>query len=255
MPTPPTHERLVAGLVADARPVRPLWSPHTRLALWLVLQVLTLGVAVEFGLRQDLGDHLRQPHFLFEVGALVAAGAMAAAVALRGAIPGMGSGRLTGTFSMALVSAAIVLVSLEPANTVRSAWGFMASGAQCLLCILGFSAIPWTALLVAVHRAAPARPPGHGGIRRRGGLPLRRRSSADRVFHRRGDPLAGVAHGADRDRGGALGGCRREMARSMASGLIARRDKCGVWRVNDAVDAIHDLGATHGFGPVVAEPD
>ncbi len=76
MPTPPTHERLVAGLVADARPVRPLWSPHTRLALWLVLQVLTLGVAVEFGLRQDLGDHLRQPHFLFEVGALVAAGAM-----------------------------------------------------------------------------------------------------------------------------------------------------------------------------------
>jgi len=58
---------------------------------------------------------------------------MAAAVALRGAISGMGSGRLTGTFSMALVSAAIVLVSLEPANTVRSAWGFMASGAQCLL--------------------------------------------------------------------------------------------------------------------------
>jgi len=29
----------------------------------------------------------------------------------------------------------------------------------------------------------------------------------------------------------------------------------GVWRVNDAVDAIHDLGATHGSGPVVAEPD
>src|SRR6266704_2313384 len=123
MPTPLTHERLVARLVADARPVRPLWSPHTRLALWLVLQVLTLGVAVQFGLRPDLGDHLRQPPFLFEVGALVAAGAMAAAVALRGAVPGM------------------------------------ASGAQCLLCILGFSAIPWTALFVAVHRAAPLDPP------------------------------------------------------------------------------------------------
>ncbi len=162
MPTPPTHERLVARLVADARPVRPLWSPHTRLALWLVLQVLTLGVAVEFGLRQDLGDHLRQPHFLFEVRALVAAGAMAAAVALRGAIPGMGSGRLTVTSSMALVSAAVVLVSLEPANAVRSAGDFMASGAQCLLCILGFSEIPWTALFVAVHRAAPLDPPVMG---------------------------------------------------------------------------------------------
>jgi len=158
MPTPPTHERLVARLIADARPVRPLWSPHTRLALWLVLQALTLGVAVEFGLRPDLGGHLRQPRFLFEVGTLVAAGAMVAAVALRGAVPGMASGRSTVTFSMALVSAAIVLVSLEPASTVRSAWGFMASGAQCLLCILGFSAIPWTALFVAVHRAAPLDP-------------------------------------------------------------------------------------------------
>jgi len=28
----------------------------------------------------------------------------------------------------------------------------------------------------------------------------------------------------------------------------------GVWR-NDAVDAIHDLGATHGSAPVVAELD
>ena len=31
----------------------------------------------------------------------------------------------------------------------------MASGAQCLLCTLGFSAIPWTALFVAVRRGAP----------------------------------------------------------------------------------------------------
>src|SRR6266704_4714248 len=109
MPTPLTHERLVARLVADARPVRPLWSPHTRLALWLVLQVLTLGVAVEFGLRQDLGDHLRQPLFLLEVGALVVAGAMAAAVALRGAVPGMGSGWLVVTVSLLLGAAAVAL--------------------------------------------------------------------------------------------------------------------------------------------------
>ena len=51
MQTPPTHERLVARLIADAQPVRPLWSPRTRLALWLALQTLTLGVAVELGLR------------------------------------------------------------------------------------------------------------------------------------------------------------------------------------------------------------
>src|SRR5438552_10466777 len=131
MQTPPTHERLVAQLIADVQPVRPLWSPRTRLALWLALQTLTLGVAVEFGLRQDLGDDLRQPLFLFEVAALVVAGAMAAAVALRGAVPGMASGRLAVTVSLLLGSAAVALVSLEPVVAIPSSWGgFVASGAQ-----------------------------------------------------------------------------------------------------------------------------
>src|SRR5438046_10333333 len=114
MQAPPTHERLVAQLGADARPVRPLWSPHTRLALWLALQTLTLGVAVELGLRQDLGDHLRQPFFLLQVGALVVAGAMAAAVALRGAVPGLGRGRLAATVLPLPGSAAWALRAVEP---------------------------------------------------------------------------------------------------------------------------------------------
>src|SRR5207249_4744251 len=159
MQTPPTHERLVARLIADAQPVRPLWSPRTRLALWLALQTLSLGVAVEFGLRQDLGDHLRQPLFLLEVGTLVVAGAMAAAVALRGAVPGMGSGRLAVTVSLLLGSAAVALVSLEPVVTIRSSWGFVALGALCVICILGYSAIPWSVLFVAVRRGAPLDAP------------------------------------------------------------------------------------------------
>jgi hypothetical protein len=162
MQTPSTHERLVAQLIADAQPVRPLWSPRTRLALWLALQTLTLGVAVEFGLRQDLGDHLRQPLFLLEVEALVVAGAMAAAVALRGAVPGMGSGRLAVAVSLLLGSAAVALVSLEPVVAIRSSWGFVASGAQCVICILGYAAIPWTALFVAVRRGAPLDASGVG---------------------------------------------------------------------------------------------
>jgi len=136
MATPPSHERLVARLIADARPVRPLWSPHARLALWLALETLTIGFAVEFGLRQDLGDHLHQPLFLLEVGALIAAGVMAAAVALR-------------------VAAAVVLASLEPAARIRSVWGFVAHGAQCVVSILAFSVLPWTALFLAVRRGAP----------------------------------------------------------------------------------------------------
>ena len=155
MATPPSHERLVARLIADARPVRPLWSPHARLALWLALETLTIGFAVEFGLRQDLGDHLHQPLFLLEVGTLIAAGVMAAAVALRAAVPGMAGGRWAVTVSILLVAAAVVLASLEPATRIRSVWDFVAHGAQCVVSILAFSVLPWTALFLAVRRGAP----------------------------------------------------------------------------------------------------
>ena len=66
MATPPDHERVVARLLADARAVRPLWSPHTRLVLWLVVPLVILGGAVQFGLREDVGRQLRQPRFLLE---------------------------------------------------------------------------------------------------------------------------------------------------------------------------------------------
>src|SRR3989475_9048074 len=119
MPAPPIHERVVARLLAEATPVRPLWSPHTRLALWLVLEALMLGVAVQVGLRRDLGDHLRQRLFLLELGMLIAAGAVAAALALRGAVPGMASGPVTVTCSAVLVAIAAVFASLEPLQTVH----------------------------------------------------------------------------------------------------------------------------------------
>src|SRR3989442_4938227 len=148
---------------------------------------------------------------------------------------GMGSGRLTGTFSMALVSAAIVLVSLEPANTVRSAWGFMASGAQCLLCILGFSAIPWTALFVAVHRAAPLDPPVMGAYVGAAAVlfaaaAVRIACPIDEEIHLLAWHMVPIATGA------ALSAAAR-------AGWLARLDpapslrvvQCGGWRVHDAV--------------------
>ncbi|TMB21411.1 MAG: DUF1109 domain-containing protein, partial [Deltaproteobacteria bacterium] len=90
-----------------------------------------------------------------EVGALIAAGVMAAAVALRAAVPGMAGGRWAVTVSILLVAAAVVLASLEPAARIRSVWGFVAHGAQCVVSILAFSVLPWTALFLAVRRGAP----------------------------------------------------------------------------------------------------
>ncbi len=155
MSIPDTHEHLVARLVADARPIRPLWSPQARLALWMLLPAFGLVVAVQLGLRQDLGLHLRQPLFALEVGALILAGAMAAALALRGAVPGMAPGRGLTMFILLLGAAAVTLVALEPAGTVHSVREFAAGGAQCVASIIAFSALPWIALFVAVRRGAP----------------------------------------------------------------------------------------------------
>ena len=160
MRTPPSHERLLARLIADAHPVRPLWAPHSRLALWLALQTLTLGVAVRVGLRPNLGDHLRRPLFLLELGALIAAGVTAAALALRAAVPGMAGGRVGLTCSVLLGT--VALLAHEPAASVHSLQGFVANGTQCVICMLAFSALPWTALFVAVRRGAPLNGPGAG---------------------------------------------------------------------------------------------
>src|SRR5207249_5640460 len=71
-------------------------------------------------------------------------------------------GRLAVTVLLLLGSAAVALVSLEPVVAIRSSWGFVARGTVCVICILGYAAIPWTVLFVAVRRGAPLDAPVMG---------------------------------------------------------------------------------------------
>src|ERR1051325_10730050 len=74
----------------------------------------------------------------------------------------MGSGRLAVTVLLLLGAAAVVLVSLEPVVTIRSSWGFVARGAVCVICILGYAAIPWTLLSGPGARGPPLDAPIRG---------------------------------------------------------------------------------------------
>jgi hypothetical protein len=156
------HDVLVARLVRDVTPVRPLWSPSVRLALWLAIATVPLAFALAFGLRNDLADQLRHPSFVLEVAALLAAGAGAAALALRSAVPGQEASARVVTASILLVGAALLLVLHEPASTEVPAARFAASGAQCVACILAFALLPWATLLVALRRGAPLEPAAAG---------------------------------------------------------------------------------------------
>lgn len=154
MTMPSTHERTVAGLLADARPVRRLWSPESRLVVWLALEVVAIAAAVVFGLRRDVAVQVGRPRLFLEIALCMTAGALAAAVALRAAVPGRKSTPLVAAFWAVLACAGALLTSIE-ADAVPLDWQFVASGIQCVASILAFAALPWAALFVAMRRGAP----------------------------------------------------------------------------------------------------
>ena len=154
MATPPIHDRIVDRLLADAGPVRRLWPPHRRLAVWLALEVPAFWCAVVFGLRTDLGAALRRPLFLLELALWLTAGVIAGAVAMRSMVPGRVA-RREMTYMLLLSCAAVALAWLGSASAPFSGWGFLASGLRCVASIVAFAALPWTALFVAARRGAP----------------------------------------------------------------------------------------------------
>ena len=79
---------LVDQLVADARPVRRLWSPEVRLALWLAVAAAGLAALAARIARDDLPLQLRSPSFLVEQLLLLLGGSVLGLEAFRAAVPG-----------------------------------------------------------------------------------------------------------------------------------------------------------------------
>jgi len=70
---------LIEALVADARPVRRLFPPVLRAALWLLLPALIFALlALGQGVRPDLAQQLQRPAFVVGIAAALATGVLAA---------------------------------------------------------------------------------------------------------------------------------------------------------------------------------
>ncbi|MBD0273084.1 MAG: DUF1109 family protein [Acetobacteraceae bacterium] len=81
-------EELLAGLVADLRPVRRLAAPGWRAAGWLAAAAAAIGAAVAWsGLRHDIAARLALPHEVGQWLASVSTGALAAVAAFAVALP------------------------------------------------------------------------------------------------------------------------------------------------------------------------
>ena len=153
--TPPIHEALVGRLTADLRPVPRLWRPTARLVVWLGLALVVLALAAALGLREDLGPQLHRPLYLLEIAALLVAGALAATAGLRAAVPGYGGERRRALFALTVGLLGTALLVGEPGPNVLAPAAFMTIGARCAACVAMFGLLPWTALFIAIRRAAP----------------------------------------------------------------------------------------------------
>ena len=155
MPTDRDHEALIERLVADAAPVRRLWSPGTRLGVWLGLCAAVFLYSVSVGLRPDLGVRLRDVPFLLEVGALIGAGIVLAALALAAAVPGRAPSMAQATAALALGATVWLIPLYFPIESSMQLGVFLQAAAGCQRRTTLLAALPALTLFVALRRGAP----------------------------------------------------------------------------------------------------
>jgi hypothetical protein len=158
------YDEVVNRLIGNFEPARRIWPISIRLALWLALE-LTILALVAFGApRTDLVAALGDPGYLLQVGLFVAVGTVAAALALRTAIPGLEATptQLSPVFLAATV--AVLLAASAPADTHISLGHFVDLGMKCLVCTGLLAALPWLALFWAVKRGAPLATQSAGAL-------------------------------------------------------------------------------------------
>lgn len=81
-------ERLIAGLVATAQPVRRLSPPLWRAAIWLaVAALLVAGVVIAHGVRADLAEQFSRPTLLAEWAGAVLTGVLASIATFQLSLP------------------------------------------------------------------------------------------------------------------------------------------------------------------------
>lgn len=148
-------DALAERAIPNFKPARKIWPTSIRLVLWLGMEAVVLALVALIDPRPDLFAQLHNPAFLAPIGVFILGGAIAAALALRAAIPGREPGQIE-LILIALVGAlAVAAVFLVPDTAVAPFWQFIRAGSWCLGCTLALAAMPWLALFWAVERGAP----------------------------------------------------------------------------------------------------
>jgi hypothetical protein len=150
-----SQQEVIDGLVADAQPVRRVWSPGVRLGVWVVLGATVAVGAAYAGLRPDLGRRLGDVMFLLEVGSLLAAAVLLAGISFAAAVPGREPSRRRFVLAM-LLAVGLWMVPLRyPTEAGQPLGEFFRLAFACERRTVVLAVLPLGALLVALRRGAP----------------------------------------------------------------------------------------------------
>ena len=152
------HEALVSRLVADAHPVRRLWPPAVRMAVWMALAAATAGVFAARNHLPTTGTRLSEPLFATQVASLLVAACWCGWLTLCAAVPGREPRTPAVVATILLVGSSILLAFGLAPETLGDPRSFVQTGTMCTGVTLGLGSIPWIAGLVALRRGAPVGP-------------------------------------------------------------------------------------------------
>jgi hypothetical protein len=151
---------LIATLVRDVVPVRPLASPAVRLARWAVVSALCVAAGVALArVRHDLGETLWTTSFLVQAVLLIGTAVLAAMAALIAGVPGASSTLATRLLPLGAITLwAGWLVAAIVAQPGHSRLWWPTPSPDCAVDITLLGLVPGLLLWSLVRRAAPLRP-------------------------------------------------------------------------------------------------
>jgi hypothetical protein len=162
-----TREYRYAGLIdrlaAELRPVKRLWPVPKKLGLWVALETAILVLASAM---MGLAAFTASIHGVYAapIAILLAASVMAAGLALRGAVPGRDAARgELRLLALAIVAASVWVHYRDRADAITFAI-LSTAGWNSILSVLGWAALPWMALFIAIGRGVALHPARTGGL-------------------------------------------------------------------------------------------
>jgi hypothetical protein len=153
-------DQLISRLVAEAAPVRRIFDPRRRAALWTAVALVCVGLGVaRFGPRRDLPEAMASAPFLLRVALLAATMWLAVLSAFRLAVPGADERAWTRWWPLLLLGALMAITGAE----LVLVWlvGDVGSPLRAWTCVRKLTyvgALPALGAVVLIRRAAPLDP-------------------------------------------------------------------------------------------------